>query len=68
MAVALALISLPRTVPLIVRVLGLGTSLLFAATALQIFTRVPLHPISSPLPFFAYPFFAATFFDGFGRW
>ena len=61
-AVALALISIPRTFPLIVRLLGLGTSILFAATALQIFSGVQLHPIASPLPFFAYPFFVATFF------
>ena len=61
-AVALALISIPRAFPLIVRLLGLGTSILFAATALQIFAGVPLHPIASPLPFFAYPFFVATFF------
>ena len=32
------------------------------ATALQIFAGVPLSPISSPLPFFVYPFFVATFF------
>ena len=61
-AVALALISIPRAFPLIVRLLGLGTSILFAATALQIFAGVQLHPIASPLPFFAYPFFVATFF------
>lgn len=61
-AVALALISIPHAFPLIVRLLGLGTSILFAATALQIFAGVPLSPISSPLPFFAYPFFVATFF------
>ena len=52
-AVALTLISIPRTFPLIVRLLGLGTSILFAATALQIFAGVQLHPIASPLPFFA---------------
>ena len=61
-AVALALISIPPAFPLIVRLLGLGTSILFAATALQIFAGVQLHPIASPLPFFAYPFFVATFF------
>lgn len=61
-AVALALISIPRTFPLIVRLLGLGTSLLFAVTAGQIFGGVQILPTSSPLPFYAYPFFVATFF------
>jgi hypothetical protein len=28
---------------------------------LQIFSGIPLTPLSSPLPFFAYPFFVATF-------
>jgi hypothetical protein len=60
-AVALALISAPRAFPLIVRLLGLGTSVLFAATATQIFMGAQILPTSSPLPFFAYPFFVATF-------
>jgi hypothetical protein len=61
-AVALALISVPRAFPLVVRLLGLGTSILFAATAGQIFMGVQILPTSSPLPFYAYPFFVATFF------
>jgi hypothetical protein len=61
-ATALGLISLPRVFPFIVRILGFLTAGMFAATALQIFTGVQLSPISSPLPFFAYPFFVATFF------
>lgn len=61
-AVSLALISIPRIFPFMVRVLGLIAALLFAATALQIFAGVQLSPISSPLPFFGYPFFVATFF------
>jgi hypothetical protein len=44
-----------------VRLLGLGTSILFAATAGQIFAGVQIPPTSSPLPFYAYPFFVATF-------
>ena len=60
-AVALALISAPRAFPLIVRLLGLGTSILFAITAAQIFMGAQILPTSSPLPFFAYPFFVATF-------
>lgn len=61
-AVALALISIPRTFPFVVRLLGLGTSLLFAITAGRIFAGVQILPTSSPLPFYAYPFFVATFF------
>lgn len=61
-AVALALISIPRVFPFIVRLLGLVAAIMFTATALQIFAGVQLSPISSPLPFFAYPFFVATFF------
>jgi hypothetical protein len=60
-AVALALISIPRALPLIVRLLGLGTAILFAATAGQIFAGVQILPTSSPLPFYAYPPFVATF-------
>lgn len=60
-AVALALISVPRAFPMIVRFLGLATSILFAATAVQIFIGVQILPTSSPLPFYAYPVFVATF-------
>lgn len=58
----LALISLPPVFPFVVRTLGLIASLMFAGTALQIFAGVQLTPVSSPLPFFAYPFFVATLF------
>jgi hypothetical protein len=60
-AAALALISLPRYFPPLVRGLGLLAALLFAATAVQIFAGVPLLPTTQPLPFFAYPVFVATF-------
>jgi hypothetical protein len=60
-AVALALISVPPAFPPLVRFLGLGTSIMFAATAGQIFMGVQILPTSSPLPFYAYPFFVATF-------
>ena len=61
-AAALVLISLPRTFPLAVRGLGIVAALMFAATAVQIYYGVPLHPKSEPLPFFAYPVFVATLF------
>jgi hypothetical protein len=60
-AMALALISLPLVFPFPVRTLGLIAASMFASTALQIFSGIPLTPLSSPLPFFAYPFFVATF-------
>ena len=59
-AAALLLISIPRAFPLIVRILGIISALLFAVTAIQIFYGVPLNPKSEPLPFFAYPVFVAT--------
>lgn len=61
-ALALALISIPPVFPFLVRLLGLAAAIMFAATALQIFAGVRLTPVSSPLPFFVYPFFVATFF------
>jgi hypothetical protein len=60
-ATALALISLPPVFAFSVRTLGLLAASMFASTALQIFSGIPLTPLSSPLPFFAYPFFVATF-------
>jgi hypothetical protein len=60
-AVALLLISMPRAFPPIVRLLGLFAAILFAATAVQIFAGAQILPVSRPLPFFAYPFFVATF-------
>jgi hypothetical protein len=60
-AMALALISLPPVFPFVVRTLGLIAASMFASTALQIFSGHHLTPLSSPLPFFAYPFFVATF-------
>ena len=60
-AVALALVSVPRTFPLAARIIGLAASLSFAATAAQIFVGRPILPTSSPLPFYAYPLLVATF-------
>lgn len=59
-AVGLMLISAPRVFPLVARLLGIVTSLLFGITALRIFSGAPLEPTSSPLPFFIYPLFVAT--------
>lgn len=61
-AAALLLISTPRVFPVLVRLLGCGAALLFAATAGQVFCGRELHPKSEPLPTFAYPVFVAAMF------
>lgn len=57
---ALVLIGVPRVFPRLVRLLGFFAAALFGATALQIFAGSLVTPISSPLPFYAYPVFVAT--------
>ena len=61
-AASLALISVPRVMPSWVRGAALVAALLFMVVALQIFSGRALTPLSQPLPFFAYPFLAATLF------
>lgn len=60
-AAGLALISVPRVFPMVVRLLGLAAALLFAATACRIFAGAQITALSQPLPFFAYPVLVATF-------
>jgi hypothetical protein len=59
-AAGLALISVPRAFPMVVRLLGLVAALLFAATACRIFAGAQIMALSRPLPFFAYPVLVAT--------
>src|SRR5688572_13922136 len=59
-AASIALVSAPRVLPMLVRSVGLIGALLFAVVAVQIFSGAALTPLSKPLPFFAYPFLAAT--------
>jgi hypothetical protein len=59
-ALALILIGVPPVLPLIARVLGFVAAALFAITALRVFSGAALDPLSSPLPFFAYPILVAT--------
>jgi len=59
-AVGLALVSVPRAFPFIVRILGLAAAVLFAIVAVRIFAGARIVPTSSPLPFFAYPVLVAT--------
>jgi hypothetical protein len=61
-AASLALVGASNTMPVWVRVVGFIGALLFAVVALRIFMGAALTPLSEPLPFFAYPFLAATLF------
>jgi hypothetical protein len=57
---ALALVSTSPSMPRFVRVSGSIAAVLFAITAAQIFGGGSLTPLSAPLPFYGYPFLAAT--------
>ena len=59
-AAALALVSASGVMPAVVSALGAVASLLLTIVAVQIFFGRALTPLSQPLPFFAYPFLAAT--------
>jgi hypothetical protein len=61
-AAAILLVSASSLMPAWVRLVGLVAALLFSIVAAQIFLGRPLTPLSEPLPFFAYPFLAATLF------
>ncbi len=61
-AAALGLVSAPNVMPSWLRAVATVAALLFAAVAVQIFMGRALTPLSQPLPFFAYPFLAATLF------
>jgi hypothetical protein len=59
-AASLALISAASVMPRLVRITGAIAAVLLAVPALQIFAGRSLTPLSQPLPFFAFPFLAAT--------
>lgn len=59
---ALALVSASPIMPGLVRVTGMIAAILFAVTAARIFGGAGLTPLSEPLPFYGYPFLAATLF------
>jgi hypothetical protein len=61
-AASLSLVSAPNVMPALVRGIGFIGSLLFAVVGVEIFVGRTLTPLSEPLPFFAYPFLAATLF------
>ncbi len=60
-ATAMFLISFPPVFSLWVRLMGIVSSILFFLTATKIFWGQPLTPLSSPLPFYGYPFLVITF-------
>jgi hypothetical protein len=60
-ATALVLISIPEEFSLWVRLVGVVASILFYVTGTEIFWGRPLTSLSSPLPFFGYPFLVITF-------
>jgi hypothetical protein len=59
-ATGLLLISIPRALPTLARVLGVASAILFASVAARIFWGEQLLPTSAPLPFYAYPFLVGT--------
>lgn len=61
-AASLTLVSSSTVMPMMIRSVGFIAAMLFAAVALQIFAGQALTPLTRPLPFFAYPFLAATLF------
>ena len=60
-ATALLLISFPAEFSPWVRLFGIVSSILFFITATKIFWGEALTPLSSPLPFYGYPFLVITF-------
>jgi hypothetical protein len=59
-ATALLLVSVPRDLPNVARVFGIGSAILFAIVAARLFWGEQLLPTSAPLPFYAYPFLVMT--------
>ena len=61
-AASLVLVGASKAMPVLIRGVGFIGELLFAVVAVRIFMGAALTPLSEPLPFFAYPFLAATLF------
>jgi len=57
---SLILVSTPKVMPGWVRTAGFIAAILFLVVAMRLFVGQPLTALSQPLPFFAYPFLAAT--------
>ena len=61
-AAGMAMVSASSAMPAFVRLTGAVASVLFAIVALQIYGGIALTPLSSPLPFNAYPLLVLTLF------
>lgn len=61
-AAGLALVSASSAMPLLVRATGLVAAALFGIVSLQILGGVSINPLSTPLPFNAYPVLVITLF------
>ena len=59
-ALSISVLSLHKAFPFFVRCTGMISATSFAIVALLIFTGHPVNALARPLPFFAYPFLAAT--------
>ena len=59
-AVSIATISFQKVFPVFVRITGMIAAILFTTVAIRVFTGEQLNALAKPLPFFAYPFYAAT--------
>jgi hypothetical protein len=61
-AASLVLVGASGVMPRWLSACGFVAALLFTIVALEIFRGEALTPLTEPLPFFAYPFFAVTLF------
>ena len=61
-AASLALISFQNVFPKLIRLTGFIAAALFSVVSVQILTGSSINALTQPLPFYAYPFFAATIF------
>jgi len=59
-ALAMAVLSFQKVFPLFVSCTGIIAAILFAIVSVLIFTGSPVNALTKPLPFYAYPFYAAT--------
>lgn len=59
-ALGLVLIGVSRFFPVVVRIIGYVAAVLFGMVSVHIFYGDHLTPLSSPLPFFAYPVLVLT--------
>jgi hypothetical protein len=61
-ALSISVISLQKIFPLFVRCTGAIAAILFTILSVRIFTGHSLNALAKPLPYYAYPFYAATLF------